>query len=66
MGLWQALEYVDVFLPNESEAKRITGASTREEALAKLSKVVPVVAIKLGSSKGRLHNAAMSGSRRRD
>jgi len=27
-GLWQALEYVDVFLPNESEAKRITGAST--------------------------------------
>jgi len=48
-GLWQALEYVDVFLPNESEAKRITGASTGDEALAKLAKVVPVVAMKLGS-----------------
>jgi sugar/nucleoside kinase (ribokinase family) len=48
-GLWQALEYVDVFLPNESEAKRITGASTGDEALAKLAKVVPVVAMKLGA-----------------
>jgi len=48
-GLWQALEYVDVFFPNESEAKRITGATTMEEALAKLSKIVPVVAIKLGA-----------------
>ena len=48
-GLWQALEYVDVFFPNESEAKRITKANTMEEALAKLSKIVPVVAIKLGA-----------------
>jgi sugar/nucleoside kinase (ribokinase family) len=49
-GLWQALEYVDVFLPNESEAKRITGTTTLEDALAKLSNVVPVVAIKLGAN----------------
>jgi sugar/nucleoside kinase (ribokinase family) len=48
-GLWQALEYVDVFFPNESEAKRITGATTMEDALVKLSKIVPVVAIKLGA-----------------
>ena len=48
-GLWQALEYVDVFLPNESEAKRITGAKTGNEALTKLAKVVPIVAMKLGA-----------------
>jgi sugar/nucleoside kinase (ribokinase family) len=48
-SLWQALEYVDVFLPNESEAKRITGAGTGEKALAKLAEVVPVVAMKRGA-----------------
>ncbi len=44
--LWGA---VDVFLPNEREALRITGAGTVEGALERLSRVIPVVAIKRGA-----------------
>lgn len=52
-GLWDVLQYVDVFLPNEREAERITGEQSLEGALKKLSAVVPVVAVKLGA-KGAL------------
>ncbi|MGW1763288.1 carbohydrate kinase family protein [Streptomyces sp. NPDC002073] len=43
-----ALGQVDVFAPNESEALRVTGAGTVEEALALLCELVPTVVIKRG------------------
>lgn len=47
--IWEALNYVDVFLPNAREAMRLTGTSELEPALDKLAKTVPLVAVKLGS-----------------
>jgi len=46
--LWDLLRYVDVFLPNESEARRITGNNDVELAMERLAKVVPTVSVKLG------------------
>ena len=47
-GLDEILEHIDVFLPNEQEAKFFTGETRVEDALEKLKKKTPVVAIKLG------------------
>ncbi len=47
-GLDEALQYVDVFLPNEREAQKATGASDLEMAVTKLAKLVPLVVVKLG------------------
>src|SRR5579864_7093336 len=47
-GLWEVLQYVDVFLPNEREATRITGERDLEKAAARLAKTVPLVVIKVG------------------
>jgi sugar/nucleoside kinase (ribokinase family) len=47
-GLREALRYVDVFLPNEREASRITGAEDLEEAARRLAEIVPLVVIKRG------------------
>lgn len=48
-GLFEdILPHVDVLLPNESEACRMTGASSVEEAIERLAAIVPVVAIKCG------------------
>jgi sugar/nucleoside kinase (ribokinase family) len=47
-GLDELLGIVDVFLPNEDEARRITGASDAESAAAALAKRVPVVVVKCG------------------
>ena len=47
-GVEQLLPLVDVFLPNEREAQRITGTDDLDQALSKLSKVVPLVVVKLG------------------
>jgi len=44
----EILSYVDIFLPNDKEAKAITGANSVYSALEKLSEKVPVVAIKRG------------------
>ncbi len=44
----EVLRHVDVFLPNEREAKKIAGVSDIEDAISRLSKTVPVLAIKLG------------------
>jgi len=49
-GLREALRYVDVFLPNEREASRITGAEDLEEAARLLAEVVPLVVVKRGAS----------------
>ena len=45
----ELLPYVDVLLPNDGEACRITRKETVDEALEELSQQVPCVAIKCGS-----------------
>lgn len=54
LDTWQSdvghvLPLVDIFLPNEREAKRITRTSNLNEALDKLSRLVPLIVVKLGS-----------------
>jgi sugar/nucleoside kinase (ribokinase family) len=44
-----ALRYVDVFLPNGREAKKIAGTGSIEDAVSKLAALVPVVVVKLGA-----------------
>jgi sugar/nucleoside kinase (ribokinase family) len=44
-----ALRAVDVFSPNESEALRLTGTATVEQALARLAELVSLVVIKRGA-----------------
>jgi sugar/nucleoside kinase (ribokinase family) len=51
--IWQIdglLEGLDVFLPNEVEARAITGAATAAEALERLLARVPTVAVKRGAA----------------
>ena len=52
-GLQEVLRYVDIFLPNEREARKAAGADDLETAIQKLSELVPLVVVKLGS-KGAL------------
>ena len=47
-GLHEVLKYVDVFLPNEREACKAAGTEDLEAAIDKLSKLVPLVVVKLG------------------
>jgi sugar/nucleoside kinase (ribokinase family) len=45
----EALRYVDIFLPNAREAKKITGTQNVNDAIAKLAAMVPTVVVKLGA-----------------
>jgi len=47
-GVFDVLANVDVFLPNEREAMRLTGAASLDAAVEKLAPRVPVLAVKLG------------------
>jgi sugar/nucleoside kinase (ribokinase family) len=47
-GLKDLLKYVDVLLPNEREAMRITGTNDPEIAIEQLAEMVPLVVVKLG------------------
>ena len=47
-GLHEALQYVDVFLPNEREARKAAGEDDLENAIRKLSQIVPLVVVKCG------------------
>lgn len=47
-GLLEVLRYVDVFLPNAREARRITDSEDLETAVARLAERVPLVVVKLG------------------
>lgn len=47
--LLNALRYVDVFLPNAREAKKIAKTDDLETAVAKLAELVPIVVVKLGA-----------------
>ncbi len=48
-GLDEALRYVDIFMPNEREAQKAAGVNDLETAVKKLSAIVPLVVVKLGS-----------------
>ncbi|HEV2716067.1 MAG TPA: sugar kinase [Terriglobales bacterium] len=48
-SLMESLRYVDVFLPNAREAKKIAGIEDAEAALASLAKRVPLVVMKIGA-----------------
>lgn len=45
----EVLPQVDVLLPNESEACRMTGTSNVEAAIERLGAIVPIVTVKCGS-----------------
>lgn len=49
-GLDRMLPLVDHFLPNEIEARAITGAADTQAALARLAARIPIVAIKCGAA----------------
>ena len=42
------LRYVDVFLPNAREAKRVAGTENFDAALARLAERVPLLVVKMG------------------
>jgi sugar/nucleoside kinase (ribokinase family) len=48
-GLREALRYVDVFLPNAREARRISKTDDLQAALKKLAEFVPLVVVKNGT-----------------
>ncbi len=56
--LLDVLPFVDVFLPNEREAKAIARCSELSEALQKLSKLSRIVVIKLGGEGALLREGA--------
>jgi sugar/nucleoside kinase (ribokinase family) len=47
-GLQQVLQLIDVFLPNEREARKITQTNDVELAMERLAEIVPLVVVKLG------------------
>ncbi len=47
-GVHDALRQVDVFLPNATEARAISGKESTEEAIGALAEIVSLVAVKLG------------------
>jgi sugar/nucleoside kinase (ribokinase family) len=47
-GLHELLGYVDVFLPNEREACKVAGTEDLDAGIEKLSKLVPLVVVKVG------------------
>jgi sugar/nucleoside kinase (ribokinase family) len=47
-GLQNALQHIDLFLPNKNEIIAISKEKNLEQAIAKLNHVVPLVVVKLG------------------
>ena len=47
-GLQDALPYVDVLLPNEREALKISGEPDLDRAIARLAEILPLVVVKMG------------------
>lgn len=64
--LQEILRHVDVFLPNEREARKAAGTEDLEEAIKKLSATVPLVVVKLGpeGSMAQKGATAQKGSER--
>jgi|SRR5437588_3841017 len=59
-GLYEILRHVDVFLPNEREARKAAGTEDLEDAIRKLADLVPLVVVK----RGREGALAQQGSER--
>ena len=55
----EVLRYVDIFLPNAREAKKIAGTESIDDAVSKLASMVPMVVVKLGAQ-GAWHSVAPS------
>jgi sugar/nucleoside kinase (ribokinase family) len=49
-SIFEVLKYVDIFLPNENEARHISKCDTSEKALDRLSRTVNTVVIKSGKN----------------
>ncbi len=47
-GVSEAMKYVDLILPNETEVMALTGEKDKEKAIEKMALTVPIVAVKLG------------------
>jgi sugar/nucleoside kinase (ribokinase family) len=47
--LFEVLKFVDVFLPNDREVKKMTGADSLDAAVAALTPRIPVLVVKLGA-----------------
>ncbi len=45
----ETLRYVDIFLPNAREAKKIAGTQNIEDAVSKLAAIVPLIVVKRGA-----------------
>jgi sugar/nucleoside kinase (ribokinase family) len=45
----EVLRYVDIFLPNQREARKIAGTESIDDAVAKLASLVPLVVVKMGA-----------------
>ncbi len=56
-GIRAVLRYTDIFFPNETEAKRLTGVKSVETAAMLLSKMARVVVVKLGAKGALAHTA---------
>jgi sugar/nucleoside kinase (ribokinase family) len=48
-NLEEALQYVDIFLPNAREAKKIADTESIDDAISRLATMVPIVVVKLGA-----------------
>src|SRR6267154_1161407 len=57
-GLAEVLRCVDIFLPNEREAKLAAGTEDLEAAILRLADIVPLVVVKLGSKGGLAQRGA--------
>jgi sugar/nucleoside kinase (ribokinase family) len=62
-GLAEVLPYVDVLLPNEREALKLTGAATLQTAVKQLAQQVSLVAVKLGAQGAMAQRGAEQVSR---
>lgn len=47
-GIWDLLQYVDIFLPNENELKWIAKQNSVEKAIGALEGIVPITVLKQG------------------
>ncbi len=52
-NLSEVLRYVDVFFPNDREAKKIAGVDDLDAATEKLAQLVPIVVVKMGANGAR-------------
>jgi sugar/nucleoside kinase (ribokinase family) len=53
--IMEALRFVDVFLPNERELKRIARTENFEDAVSEIARLVPVLVVKMGAAGAIAH-----------